>query len=193
MSEEVQRTLEDNRTSNLRERTADGWKCIVVSDDSPISGPKVKRYKLFLTLTPLNPNDGERKLIQDGNALLTMLMDTLHPSCPPMVGYVALEHQKLRCGHYVPHLHFMLRSPKKGINSISDRKLHNRILAMACDKNSPLFHRKGIDVQRIYNKSELYDYITKTSTHNQNGYDFLTPLNTNGLMDINLVMMGAKL
>tara|TARA_R110002167_G_scaffold54498_1_gene155285 strand:- start:27348 stop:27929 length:582 start_codon:yes stop_codon:yes gene_type:complete len=193
MNEEVQPTAEDKKTKKHRKDFADAWKSMVADEGVSVNKSAAIRYKLFLTLTPYNPNDGVRKLIEDGNALLTMLMGTLHPNCAPLVGYVAIEHQKLRCGHYVPHLHFMLGSPKKGINSVSDRKLHNRILTIACDTDTPLFNRKGIDVQRIYSKSELYEYITKTSTHNQNGHDFLTPLNANGLMDINLVMMGAKL
>jgi len=188
-------TDDELRKRNEKEQYGNAWKHLAIGQAISADALEIKKsghkYKLFLTLTPKNPNSGVRKLVNDANQLLKMLLASLKRQGIRLEGYAALEKQKFRCGHLVPHLHLMLRSSKKGINSMSDEKLKNRIYSLACDSKPSLFSPKGIDVQRVYNKSGLFNYISKTASDKSFNRDFITPLNDDGLLDVNLVAMGA--
>lgn len=188
-------TDDELRKRNEKKQYNSAWKHFAVGQSVSADALEIKKdghkYKLFLTLTPKNPNSGIRKLVKDANHLLKLLLSSLKQKGVQLEGYVALEKQKFRCGHLVPHIHMILRSPKKGINSISDEKLKNKIYSIACDSKPSLFSPKGIDVQRVYNKSGLFNYISKTANDKSFNRDFITPLNDDGLLDVNLVAMGA--
>ena len=189
-------TDEEKRVTRERQQLKKAMQQLVLGHDDSAERNEIAtngyKYKLFPTLTPKNPNNSVSKLVKDANILLQALMESSGRNGCQLEGYAVLEEQKFRCGFLVPHIHLMLRSPKKGINSMKDKNLINKIYTLACDGNQPLFSPQGIDIQRVYNKSGLLEYITKTADKKSRNRDFITPLNDDGLLDINLILMGIK-